>query len=89
MKPNLKLVPKAKQTVERPFENDYAGLWKGHCKTRESAIDAAERRIVRGAGKCTITDKRTGVVVARISTTNRRKRIVIDMKDPVLDLLGY
>jgi hypothetical protein len=73
-------------TVERPFETDYAGLWKGHCKTRESAITAAQRRVVYGAGKCTITDMRTGEVVARITTRDRRRTMITKVTDPLLEL---
>jgi hypothetical protein len=63
----------------RRFETDYAGAWRGHCKTRENAVIAAMRHIVRdGYSRCTITDTITGEVVARIRLTADRKSATVD-----------
>ena len=65
--------------MKRPMETDYAGMWRGHCKTRENAVIAAVRHIVRdGYSRCTITDKVTGEVVARIRLSDNRKNAVIE-----------
>lgn len=62
----------------RPFETDYAGAWKGHCKTRESAIIAAMRHVVQdGYTRATITDARTGVVVAWVVVTDDKKSAIV------------
>ena len=59
--------------MKRPFETDYAGAWRGHAVTREGAIMAAMRHVVRdGYTRCTITDKRTGEVVARVRISGDR-----------------
>lgn len=76
----LKLVPKAvkpaKVSVNRRFETDYAGMFRGHCKTRESAIIAAMRHILSdGYSAATITDKHTGDVVARLKISQDRKSV--------------
>lgn len=53
--------------MERPFETSYPGIFNGHAKTREGAIMAAMSHVVRdGYNRATITDKRTGVTVARV-----------------------
>lgn len=40
----------------RPYENDYSGAWRGHCKSLESAIGAAHKRLVAGEYRtCTIS----------------------------------
>jgi hypothetical protein len=53
--------------MTRRFETDYAGAWRGHYNTRESAIGAAMRHVAEdGYSRCTITDKLTGMVVARV-----------------------
>jgi hypothetical protein len=65
--------------MSRRFETDYAGAWKGHCVTRESAILAAVRHIVQdGYSRATITDKVSGEVVARVSLSNDRRNAQID-----------
>lgn len=93
-KTNLKLVHSVKSKAEsaavspRPFETDYAGMWRGHCKTRESAIQVAIKNVVHGHSKCTITDITTGETIARISTTNRRRQVIIDVIKPLLKLPG-
>jgi hypothetical protein len=74
----LRLVqPSSTPTVsERRFETDYAGVWRGHCKTRESAIMAGMRHILQdGYSRATITDKHTGEVVARLRLSNDRKSV--------------
>lgn len=64
----------------RPFETDYAGWWRGHCKTLESAIVAATRKVVYdGFSRCTITNKETGQIVARVELQAHRKSATITM----------
>lgn len=62
----------------RNFETDYAGAWRGHCKTRESAMDAAFKHIISdGYSRATITDKRTGEVVARLPLAGDRRSVLV------------
>lgn len=75
---------KLKNTVVRPFQTDYAGAWKGHCLTRENAIIAAAKHIVRdGYTRATITNLVTGENVARIRLSADRKRAVIETASPL------
>lgn len=63
----------------RRFETDYAGAWRGFCKTRESAIIAGVRHILQdGYTACTITDRETGMFVARVSLDPTRRRAVVE-----------
>ena len=78
----LKLVTNAARELAqphtRPFETDYAGAFRGHCKTREGAILAAMRHVLSdGYSRATVTDKRTGLVVARVSLSKDRKRVEV------------
>lgn len=62
--------------MSRRYETDYAGAWRDHCKTRESAIIAAMRHLVSdGYSSATITDKSTGLVVARMKLSVDRKSV--------------
>lgn len=62
----------------RKFETDYAGAWRGFCKTRESAVVAAIKHIMRdGYRACTVTDRETGMIVARISLSDNKKHVEI------------
>lgn len=71
-------------TILRPFETDYAGAWRGHCKTRESAIMAAMRHCVMDAyTRATITDVRNGEIVARVRLTDDRKSAVVETTKPM------
>lgn len=88
----LKLVshnPSPKKAVkassgERRFEVDYAGAWKGHCKTRESAVNAACKRITTdNYSKATVTDKHTGDTVARLRLSDDRKKVIIEFIKPL------
>lgn len=64
----------------RRFETDYAGAWRGHCKTRESAIMAAMRHVVSdGYTSATITDKSTNQIVARVYVTKDRKMAQVEV----------
>jgi hypothetical protein len=68
----------------RQFETDYAGVWKGHCKTRESAIIAAIRHVVNdGYTACTITNKTTGHVIARVRRKDSGKGADIQTVNPL------
>ena len=60
----------------RKFETDYAGAWRGFCKTREGAVIAAHKHLVRdGYKRCTITNRETGEVIARLSISDDKKTI--------------
>jgi len=62
----------------RKFETDYAGAWHGYCNTRESAIVAATRHLVRdGYSKCTISNRETGEVVCRVELSPDRRQVII------------
>jgi hypothetical protein len=66
----------------RRYETDYAGAWRGFCKTRESAIVAAIKHIVNdGYTRCTITDRQTGSPVARVELNAERTRAVVTVVD--------
>ena len=84
-KTNLKLVVASPRTASsRPFETDYAGSWRGHCKTRESAAMAATRHMVCGGySRCTITNKATDSPVARLRLSEDRKRVIIELVEPL------
>lgn len=70
---------KTEVIVTRPYETDYAGLWRGHCKTRESAILAAMKHVVTdGYTRATITDTTTGTVVARVRVSEDRKHALVE-----------
>lgn len=67
----------------RPFKTDYAGAWSGHCLTRESAIVAAVKHVVKdGYSRATITDKRSNQDVARVSLSTDRTRAVVTVVKP-------
>ena len=75
---------KAKNTGSpRPFETDYAGAWRGRCKSRENAIIAAAKHIVNdGYTRATITNTDTGQDIARLRLSADRKRAVIEVVTP-------
>jgi len=75
---------KAKNTGSpRPFQTDYAGAWRGHCKTRESAIIAAAKHLVNdGYARATITNLNNGHDIARLSMSNDRKSVIITAVTP-------
>ena len=83
MKPALRLVkPLALST--RPFRTTYAGAFDGHCKTREGAIIAAIKHIVRdGYIAATITDTERDVDVARVTLNKERTRAVVEVIKPL------
>lgn len=63
----------------RKYETDYAGAWRGFCKTRESAILAGIKHILQdGYTTCTITDRETGMFVARVYLEPTRKRAIVE-----------
>ena len=78
-------VPKRqKVTSERRYENTYAGMWPGFCKTRESALLAACRHLVTdGYTSATVTDRHTGETVARVRLSADRKRASIEVVKPL------
>jgi hypothetical protein len=68
---------KLKITVMRPFETDYAGAWKGWCKSRESAVRAAHNHImIDGYSRCTVTDLRTGRAVAWLKLSDDKRSVI-------------
>ena len=63
----------------RKYETDYAGAWRGYCKTRETAVIAAIKHIMQdGYTVCTITDREKDCVVARIRLSQDRKQATIE-----------
>lgn len=67
----------------RRFKTDYAGAWCGFCKTRESAIVAAVKHIVRdGYTRATITDRETDQDVAHVRLSTDRTRAVVEVVKP-------
>lgn len=69
--------------MNRRFETDYAGAWRGHCVSRKSAIIAAVKHIVNdGYTTATITDKHTGTVVARVRLSDNRTTATIGAGEP-------
>ncbi len=63
----------------RRFETDYAGAWRGHCNTLNSAIQAATRKLTdHGMQRATITDKLTGQTVVRLTMSHDRRSIHIE-----------
>lgn len=69
--------------MSRPFQTDYAGWFPGRCKSRESAVQAAVKHIVTdGYSRCTITDTRSGEVVARVRLSTNRCRAVVEVPQP-------
>jgi len=69
----------------RRYTTDYAGAWRGFCKSRESAIIAAVKHIVNdGYSRATVTDRETDRDVARISLSPDRKHAIIETVKPFL-----
>ena len=67
----------------RKFETDYAGTWRGFCKSRETALLAAVRHLVNdGYTACTITDRETNQVIARVRMEKGRKTATITTVSP-------
>jgi len=63
----------------RKYETDYAGAWRGFCMTRENAIIAGIKHILKDGYKtCTITDRETGMFVARVSLDPTRRRATVE-----------
>lgn len=63
-----KTTPKPNPHAPRPYETDYSGAWKGHCKSVLTATDAAHRHLIRGEySRCTVTGPEG--VVARLHWT--------------------
>ena len=62
----------------RRYETDYAGAWRGHCITRESAIQAATRHVLLdGYTTATVTDKLTDHIVARVWLGADKKSVFV------------
>jgi hypothetical protein len=75
-------VPVGKEYV-RPFQTDYSGCWSGHCKSRESAIIAAAKRMVNDCvTRATITDMTTGYDIARLTLSADKKKATIQVIEP-------
>lgn len=78
---SAKRKPKTTLSV-RPFETDYAGAWKGRCKTRAGAVKAAVRHLMEdGYSRCTITEH--GAKVARMSYDPTTRRVTIVFDQPI------
>ncbi len=73
----------ARYVGERPFKTDYAGAWSGHSKSREGAVIAAMKHVVRdGYNKATITDMRTNRDVARVRVNADRTSATVEVIHP-------
>lgn len=74
---------KKKATRARRFKTDYAGFWSGHCLTRESAVIAAMKRMVRDCcTRATVTDLDTGIDVVRLTLSADRTRATVTAVEP-------
>jgi hypothetical protein len=72
----------------RKYETDYAGAWKGFCMTRENAIIAGIKHILKDGYKtCTITDRETGMFVARVSLDPTRRRATVETQKIIKKVL--
>jgi hypothetical protein len=88
-KPPVKRKKPAPTVSTRPFLTTYAGMWCGHCKTRESAILAAVKRVVNdGYLKATITDTTTNQDVVRIRVNAARTQAIVDTVKPLKGKIG-
>lgn len=85
----MKKKPRVVQaTSPRPFQTDYAGAWRGHCKTRESAIIAAAKHLVNdGYTRATVTNLNNGQDIARLRLSADRKKAVIEVVSPFKTIL--
>jgi len=68
----------------RPFTTSYA-LWSGHCKTREGAIAAATKHVLKdGYTCCTIENRDTGAFIASVLVDNNRQGYYVKFAKPLL-----
>lgn len=68
----------------RPYVTDYAGAWRGHCKTRESAIIAAVKHMLTHcSNRCTIIGPEGDVARLRRHSDNRGVEIMAVKPLPV------
>jgi hypothetical protein len=68
----------------RPFTTSYA-LWSGHCKTREGAIQAATKHVLKdGYTTCSIDNRDTGAHVASVRVDNNRLGYSVKFAKPLL-----
>lgn len=75
---------KTKYQGTRPFLTTYAGAFNGHSKTREGAIMAAMKHVVRdGYNKATITDQIRGIDVARVIVNKDRTSATVEVIKPL------
>lgn len=73
----------------RQFKTDYPGSWHGYCKTRESAIKAATRRILEeGEVKVTIIDQFSNGIVAEVLRVGRFSVHITVFHSPLLPRKG-
>lgn len=69
----------------RRFKTDYAGVWSGFCKTRESAIVAAVRHAVNDHySSATIIDRETNEDIVRVRLSKDRKQAIVTVVEPFL-----
>lgn len=67
----------------RRYRTDYAGVWHGHCKTRESAIVAAVKHVINDHySSATVTDRETDVDIARVRLSKDRKQAIVTVIEP-------
>jgi len=67
----------------RPFTTSYA-LWSGHCKTREGAIAAAIKHVLKdGYTTCSIENRDTGASVASVHVDSNRQGFSVKLAKPL------
>jgi len=68
----------------RPFQTTYAGAFNGYSKTREGAILAAMRHVVKdGYNRATITDRVRDVDVAWVTVNKDRTSATVQVAKPM------
>jgi hypothetical protein len=73
----------------RKYMTDYAGTWRGYCKTRENAIVAATRHLINdGYTRATITDRETGGDIVRLALSGDRCKVTITTVTPLKNRIG-
>jgi len=69
----------------RRYRTDYAGVWSGYCKTRESAMVAAVKHVVNDHySSATIIDRETDEDIARIRISKDRKQAIVTVVTPFI-----
>jgi len=73
-------VRRSRYEGSRPFQTTYAGAFNGYSKTREGAIMAAMRHVVKdGYNRATITDRVRDVDVAWVTVNKDRTSATVQV----------